>query len=45
MYHVISNPVSGRGKSNSTSGLIKRYLDEHQIKYKWYATEFKGHPK
>lgn len=45
MYHIISNPISGRGKSNSAAIAVKKYLDEHKIVYKWYATKYKGHPK
>lgn len=45
MYHIISNPISGRGKSNLASIKIKKYLDEHQIDYQWYETKYKNHPQ
>lgn len=48
MYHIISNPVSGRNKKQnkkSTDYQIRKYLDENKIEYKWYVSEYSKHPK
>lgn len=45
MYHIITNPISGRKKNNYKSiKVIFDYLDEHKIEYKIYESKYYRHP-
>ncbi len=46
MYHIISNPISGRKKSNyKRIKELYRYLDENNIEYQLYESKYYQHPK
>lgn len=45
MYHIITNPISGRKKNNYKSiKVIFDYLDENKIEYKVYESQHYRHP-
>ncbi len=46
MYHIITNPTSGRKKNNykKIKGVFE-YLDEKKIEYKLYKSEYYRHPQ
>lgn len=45
MYHIITNPISGRKKNNykKLKGVFE-YLDENKIEYKVYESQYYRHP-
>lgn len=45
MYHIISNPISGRKKTTNKKVLeIYKYLNDHGINYCLYETKYFEHP-
>lgn len=45
MFHVIANPISGRGKSHDISEKIQKHLLDKKINFVWYETKYVNHPK
>ena len=45
MFHIISNPISGRKKSNhKRMQAIFDFLDENNVEYKLYESQYYKHP-
>lgn len=43
MYSIILNPMAGKGKSLSALETVRDILNEREIPYEIYATEYAGH--
>ena len=43
MYYIIANPNSGSGQGEKTLNIVKNYLNEHNINYKVFITEYEEH--
>ena len=43
MYYFIVNPISGRSKKKKNIVLIKQYLDDNHVDYRWLETQYAGH--
>lgn len=44
-YNFLVNPHSGSGKGQQIWQQLKAYLDEHQISYSVFHSEYAGHPR
>lgn len=44
MYHIISNPISGRKKRKNKNEVIFTYLKENNIEYILYESKYYNHP-
>lgn len=45
MFHIISNPISGRKKKKNTNEEILNYLKENGIEYQLYESQYYKHPQ